>query len=63
MKNFTFSLEALLLILLLIVGFYGAHLMLIEEDNSPGLASPRQESPAMVMVPQAQVDGYAEFSN
>ncbi|PSR12395.1 MAG: hypothetical protein DA408_04280 [Bacteroidetes bacterium] len=63
MKNFTISLEALFLVLLLIIGFYGAHLMLKEENNSPGLASPRQESPAMVLVPQQQTDGYAEFPN
>lgn len=50
MKNFTLSLEALLLIFLLLAGLYGARTIMKGEDVSPGLASPRQEEPAMVMI-------------
>lgn len=54
MKHFTLSFEGLLLILLLLVGIYGARTLMQDQDeNSPGFASPRQESPAMVMVPDA----------
>ena len=52
MKHFTLSFEGLLLILLLLVGIYGAKTLMQDQDeNSPGFASPRQESPAMVMAP------------
>lgn len=52
MKNFTFSTEAIVLIVLLLIGLFGAKSMLEDEDAvSPGLALPRQESPAMVMTP------------
>lgn len=60
MKNFTLSLEALLLILLIIAGLYGARTMMKGEEVSPGLASPRQEAPAMVMVPETDTDTYDE---
>ncbi len=50
MKNFTLSIEALLLILLLVVGLYGVHTVLKSDKVSPGLASPRQEAPAMVVT-------------
>ena len=50
MKNFTISFEGLLLILLLLLGIYGARsVMKSSDDRSPGFASPRQEAPAMVM--------------
>ena len=50
MKNFTISLEAILLVILLIVGLFGAATMLDTDEESQGIASPRQESPAMVMT-------------
>ena len=50
MKNFTLSLEALLLIFLLLAGLYGARTIMKGEEVSPGLASPRQEEPSMVML-------------
>ena len=50
MKNFTISLEAFLLIILLIFGLFGAMMVLDKNKVSPGLASPRQEVPAVVMT-------------
>ena len=50
MKNFTISLEAFLLIVLLVFGVFGAMTVLDKDESSPGLASPRQEAPAMVMT-------------
>ncbi len=58
MKNFTLSLEALLLIFLLLAGLYGARTIMKGEDVSPGLASPRQEEPAMVMATETTEDVY-----
>jgi hypothetical protein len=58
MKNSTLSLEGLLLLCLLLIGLYGAKTMLKGEDASPELAAPRQESPAMVMVPNADNTTY-----
>lgn len=59
MKNFTLSFEGLLLILLLLVGIYGARAVMQADDtDSPGFASPRQEAPAMVMVPQLADDTF-----
>ena len=59
MKNFTLSFEGLLLILLLLVGIYGARAVMQGDDNdSPGFASPRQEAPAMVMIPEATEQVY-----
>ena len=59
MKNFTLSFEGLLLILLLVVGIYGARAVMQADDNdSPGFAAPRQEAPAMVMVPEASEEVY-----
>ena len=51
MKNSTLSLEGLLLLCLLLIGLYGAKTMLEGEESSPELAAPRQEAPAMVVVP------------
>jgi len=50
MKNFTISLEAFLLIILLVFGLFGAMAVLDKNNTSPGLASPRQDAPAMVMT-------------
>lgn len=50
MKKFTISLEAILLVILLVFGLFGAITMLDTDEKSPGIASPRQEAPAMVMV-------------
>jgi hypothetical protein len=58
MKNFTLSLEALLLIFLLLAGLYGARTIMKGDDVSPGLASPRQEEPAMVMASETNEDAY-----
>lgn len=59
MKNFTLSFEGLLLILLLLVGIYGARsIMQGNDDDTPGFASPRQEAPAMVMSPELSEDTY-----
>ena len=59
MKHFTLSFEGLLLIFLLLVGIYGAStVMKNKEEASPGFASPRQESPAMVMAPEASPAAY-----
>jgi len=55
MKNFTLSLESLLLFCLLLIGLYGAKTMLGGDDSSQELASPRQEAPAMVIVPDADL--------
>jgi hypothetical protein len=63
MKNFTLSLEALLLIFLLLAGLYGARTIMKGEDVSPGLASPRQEEPAMVMVSETGEDAYEMNQN
>jgi len=60
MKHFTLSFEGLLLIFLLLVGIYGARtIMQNKEEASPGFASPRQESPAMVMAPEAPEEVYS----
>ena len=57
MKNFTLSFEGLLLILLLLVGIYGARsVMQANDEEHPGFASPRQEAPAMVMAPDVFED-------
>ena len=59
MKNFTLSFEGLLLILLLLVGIYGARsVMQGDNDDTPGFASPRQEARAMVMAPEVAEDTY-----
>jgi hypothetical protein len=61
MKNSTLSLEGLLLLCLLLIGLYGAKTMLRGEEASPEVAAPRQESPAMVLVPTTDnttYDGY-----
>lgn len=58
MKNFTLSLEALLLIFLLLAGLYGARTIMKGDDVSPGLAAPRQEEPAMVMASETAEDTY-----
>ncbi|MEZ4986803.1 MAG: hypothetical protein R2795_17490 [Saprospiraceae bacterium] len=50
MKNVTFSVEGLLLALLLLIGLYGAQTVLKTDKVSPGIASPRQEAPAMVLT-------------
>jgi hypothetical protein len=59
MKNFTLSFEGLLLIILLLAGIYGARVIMQDgEESSPGFASPRQESPAMVMAPDTPTSDY-----
>lgn len=63
MKNFTLSIEALLLILLLIVGLYGVHTVLKSDKVSPGLASPRQEAPAMVITDETAESGVYALPN
>jgi len=63
MKNFTLSIEALLLILLLVVGLYGVHTVLKSDKVSPGLASPRQEAPAMVLTGDTAESDVYELPN
>lgn len=58
MKNFTLSIEALLLMLLLVIGLYGVHAVLKSDKTSPSLASPRQEAPAMVMTDDVPTAAY-----
>lgn len=63
MKNFTLSFEGLLLILLLLVGIYGASaVMQANEEDAPGFASPRQEAPAMVMAPEAPATSFSTLT-
>lgn len=56
MKKSTISLEAFLLVILLVCGIYGAFAVLDSEESSPGIASPRQEAPAMVMTDVVKAD-------
>lgn len=56
MKKITISLEAILLVILLIFGLFGTITMLDTDEKSPGIASPRQEAPAMVMTDAHQMN-------
>ena len=58
MKNSTLSFEAILLVVLLLAGLYGASTFLQSDDVPPGIASPHQETPDMVLVPERLNDTY-----
>jgi hypothetical protein len=58
MKNSMISTEAVVLFILLLLGLLGAKAVLHSENDSPGLALPRQESPAMVLAPEESPGDY-----
>ena len=64
MKTGTLSFERILLALFLIVGSYGAFTVLQQkEEVSPGIASPRQDAPAMVMTTSPADSEVASWPN
>lgn len=52
MKNTTLSLEGIALIALLVIGLFGAKMVLNNNPEQSEQIIPRQETPAMVIAPQ-----------
>jgi hypothetical protein len=56
MKNTTFSLEGIALIALLVIGLFGAKMVLKSNPEQSEQIIPRQETPAMVIAPQNEAN-------